>query len=76
VRERDQEGRCCVRETRGMGSVRETPGGKGGVRDTGWLRVARAGSAEEKESRDSERCEMSERSITGVLENGLRKIFP
>ncbi len=55
MRERDQEGQCCARETRGMGSVRETLGGKGGVRDTGWLRVARAGWAEEKESRDSEK---------------------
>ena len=38
-----------------MGRVRETPGGKGGVRDTGWLRVARACWAEENESRDSEK---------------------
>ncbi len=72
ARERPRGAVLCKRDQGNGKRARDTRGEGRRARHG----VAEAGSVEEKESRDSERCEMSERSITGVLENGLRKIFP
>ena len=80
---RDQGNGKRARDTRGEGRLARHGVVEGGSSwlGRGWLELAgqrrkRAETVRKRESRDSERREMSERSITRVLENGLLKIFP